>query len=177
MRAAPRDASVSPSDRTHDRTGDRASGSTQEGARERLRDPALPAARKSSARGVPAGLVPALLRTRPVASGEHFSAHGKAVDPDAARADAPMRGLLVVAVPKRVLRRAVDRNAMRRVAREAWRGSGLDRTPIVALVRMKRAPALAGSRARKLAARSELDRLFETLRRRFAVRTEGRPSA
>ncbi len=68
----------------------------------------------------------------------------------------------------RVMRRAVDRNAMRRVAREAWRAAGLDRSPIVAMLRMKRVPQVDGQRERKRVARCELDRLFALLRRRVA---------
>ncbi len=75
-----------------------------------------------------------------------------------------LRGRLIVAAPKRVLKRAVERNAMRRVAREAWRAAGLDRSTVVGLLRVRAAVASAqsgtGLPARKRLAREELDRLF-----------------
>ncbi len=134
VRVAPKDESASPSD----------------------------AAAARARRRLPPGIVPALLRTRPVAAGEWFSVHGRTF------AATGIRGVLIVAVPKRVMRRAVDRNAMRRVAREAWRAAGLDRSPIVAMLRMKRVPQVDGQRERKRVARCELDRLFALLRRRVA---------
>lgn len=111
-----------------------------------------------------------LLRTRPVASGPHFRVHANPVADDAIG----VRGRLVVTAPKRVLRRAVERNAMRRVAREAWHAAGLHRRPVVALLRVRAAFDVAepgaGLPARKRLARKELDRLFavtdEALRRR-----------
>lgn len=115
-----------------------------------------------------------LLRTRPVASGPHFGVHARAVTDDAAG----VRGRLIVAAPRRVLRRAVERNAMRRVAREAWRAAGLHRRPVVALLRIRGRFELdepgAGLPARKRLAREELDRLFvqadAALRRRGDLR-------
>lgn len=91
---------------------------------------------------------------------------------------AGLRGRLVVAAPKRVLKRAVERNAMRRVAREAWRAAGLDRSSVVGLLRVRAAIAppqsAAGLPARKRLARQELDRLFlaagAALRRRGTMK-------
>lgn len=130
---------------------------------------------KRSRRRVAPDIVPALLRTRPVVVGEHFSVHGKTLQQRArmpAEVSGPGSGFdtsaLIVAVPKRVLRRAVDRNAVRRVAREAWRAAALDRSPVVAMLRMKRDPQVAGLRERKRVVRGELDRLFATLRHRLA---------
>lgn len=100
-----------------------------------------------------------LLRTRPVASSPYFWIHVKNVAED----DAPhLRGRLIVTAPKRVLRRAVERNAIRRVAREAWRAAALHQGPAVALLRVRKAIAAPGTGlpARKRAARDELDRLF-----------------
>ncbi|MCO5099478.1 MAG: ribonuclease P protein component [Burkholderiaceae bacterium] len=115
-----------------------------------------------------------LLRTRPAASGRHFGLHLANVSDDLAG----LRGRLIVAAPKRVLKRAVERNAMRRVAREAWRAAGLDRRPVVGLLRVRAAfepaAAEAGLPARKRLARAELDQLFlaaqATLRRRECAR-------
>lgn len=121
---------------------------------------------------VPPGIVPMLLRTRPVASGPHFGVHARPVADDAAA----VRGRLIVTAPKRVLRRAVERNAMRRVAREAWRAAGLHLRPVVALLRVRAAFQLtergAGLPARKRLAREELDRLFATTD--TALRRSGR---
>jgi hypothetical protein len=109
---------------------------------------------------VPPGIVPMLLRTRPVASGRHFGVHVSPVADEAAH----VRGRLIVTAPKRVLKRAVERNAIRRVARESWRAAGLDRSPVVGLLRVRAAfvPSApgAGLPARKRLAREELDRLF-----------------
>jgi len=72
-------------------------------------------------------------------------------------------GVLFLAVPKRQLARAVDRNLVRRVAREAWRASGLSRAPIAVLVKLRRRPewfAQAGVRGRRRGVREELDALF-----------------
>jgi RNase P protein component len=105
-----------------------------------------------------------------VASGRHFGVHVNCVADDATA----VRGRLIVTAPKRVLKRAVERNAMRRVAREAWRAAGLDRSSVVGLLRVRAAivppDAGAGLPARKRLAREELDRLFlaagATLRKR-----------
>ena len=88
--------------------------------------------------------------------------HARAVAED----DPGVRGRLIVTAPKRVLRRAVERNAMRRVAREAWRAAGLHLRPVVALLRVRAAFQVAepgaGLPARKRLAREELDRIFAT---------------
>jgi hypothetical protein len=80
--------------------------------------------------------------------------------PDAGNACA---GVLFLAVPKRQLVRAVDRNLVRRIAREAWRASGLSRLPVAVLVKLRRRPdwfAQAGVRRRRKGVREELDALF-----------------
>jgi len=151
VRAAPKAGSASPSERPVSQTG------SPPGAE--------PADSRQQPRGnvstrVPPGIVPMLLRTRPVASGRHFGVHVNCV----ADNDRAVRGRLIVAAPKRVIKRAVERNAMRRVAREAWRAAGLDRTPLVGLLRVRAAivppDSAAGLPARKRLAREELDRLF-----------------
>ncbi|MBN9428167.1 MAG: ribonuclease P protein component [Burkholderiales bacterium] len=87
-----------------------------------------------------------MLRTRPVAAGEHFHVHCKPLPAGS--------GVLLMAVPKRLLARAVDRNLVRRLAREAWRGAGLHRQPLAAMVKLARRPAcLARSRVTAAAAR------------------------
>lgn len=91
-----------------------------------------------------------------------------------------------MAIPKRILRRAIDRNTVRRIAREAWRASvssvagaaGAQRAgvpgdatpgparaakPRTVLLRLMRRPerfAALGYRARKRLWRAELDALF-----------------
>lgn len=118
---------------------------------------------------MPKSIVPMLLRTRPVASGPWLRLHamriggqdeaharpapgGPESGPDAGRHPGSTdhtgrRGLLVVNVPKRFCRRAVERNAIRRVAREAWRASGLHDEPVDLLVRVHASPWTA-ARAR-----------------------------
>jgi len=151
VRAAPKAGSASPSERPVSQTGSPAS---VEPADTRLQP------RGNVSSRVPPGIVPMLLRTRPVASGRHFGVHVNRVADDAAA----VRGRLIVTAPKRVLKRAVERNAMRRVAREAWRAAGLDRSAAVGLLRVRAAivpsDAAAGLPACKRLAREELDRLF-----------------
>ena len=79
---------------------------------------------------------------------------------------------LAVAVPKRQLKRAVDRNALKRVAREAWRLApwGERARPQVLMLKLRRAEAewkTAGRSALKKAWRDEIDQLFSRLRRRL----------
>lgn len=77
----------------------------------------------------------------------------------------------MLAVAKRLLPRAVDRNTVRRIAREAWRHSGCAGTGVSAFIRLARVtPAWreVGDRARKRAMRDELDRLLASLRTRAA---------
>lgn len=71
-----------------------------------------------------------------------------------------------MAIAKKQLPRAVDRNALRRVMREAWRAARPDPTLSV-FVRLTRAsPAWreVGARARKRAWRTEFDELLASLR-------------
>jgi len=108
---------------------------------------------------VPPGIAAALLRTRPAVRGEHFSLHWKVLG------EAP--GVLFMAIPKRLMPRAVHRNAIRRVAREAWRAAALGSVPVAVMLRMTRAPAAGGARQRKAIARAEIDPALQALGRRF----------
>lgn len=111
----------------------------------------------------------ALSRRRPDLVSEHFAL--------ALMMRAPLDALhrparLGFAVPRRQLARAVDRNALKRVAREAWRHARWigARAPAVAIVKLRRAdPAWkqATHRTLKRAWRAELDDLFA----RAAART------
>ena len=68
-------------------------------------------------------------------------------------------GVLFLAVPKRQLARAVDRNLVRRIAREAWRAAGLARRPIAVLVKLRKRPdwfGAAGVRHKRRELRVEL---------------------
>lgn len=87
------------------------------------------------------------------------------------RVTTPVRGaaacggdILLMAVPKRLLARAVDRNTLRRIAREAWRArSGPARPRAPALLRLARRPSgfeTLTQRARKRLWREELDDLL-----------------
>ncbi|MGE0808684.1 MAG: ribonuclease P protein component [Burkholderiaceae bacterium] len=96
--------------------------------------------RRSPADRSPSRLAAALLRTRPAATGEHLHVHCRPLT------DLP--GILLMAVPKRVLARAVDRNLVRRLVREAWRAAALQQQPVALLVKLARRPAgLAATRA------------------------------
>lgn len=81
-------------------------------------------------------------------------------------------GRLAMSVPKRQLKRAVDRNALKRVAREAWRLApwGALARPQVVMVKLRRSEArwkVTGRAALKKAWRAELDELFSRLRCRI----------
>jgi RNase P protein component len=69
-----------------------------------------------------------------------------------------------MAIPKRLLKRAVDRNTLRRIAREAWRARSASCRPRApALLRLARRPAgfeTLTQRARKRLWREELDDLL-----------------
>ena len=113
---------------------------------------------------LPRGIVPTLLRARPAIGSEHFDLRWKMLGRSP--------GVLLMAVPRRVLPRAVDRNAVRRVAREAWRAASLGATPVVAMLRMTRRPVVRGARHRKALVRAELDAAFGTLGQRVAGRRQ-----
>ncbi len=92
----------------------------------------------------------------------------------------PARTRLGFSVPKRQLARAVDRNALKRVAREAWRHArwGSIRPPGAAMLKLRRADGQWKSTTRgalKKAWRAELDELFGRLVAR--VRTERRAAS
>ena len=88
--------------------------------------------------------------------------------PASGRACERSPGRLGFSVPKRQLARAVDRNMLKRVAREAWRHArwGSIRRPCAAMLKLRRTDAQWKSTPRgalKKAWRAELDALFERL--------------
>ena len=96
-----------------------------------------------------------LLRSRPVASTACFGLHRQLLP-----ADGPV---LLMSVPRRVLRRAVDRNVVRRIARESLRAQCRGACGLALMLKLKRVPQgfdVMASRARKARWREELDRLF-----------------
>lgn len=104
----------------------------------------------------------ALLASRPAYRSASFAVHGLAV----AQPDPNFAHTLIVSVPKRVLVRAVDRNMLKRIAREQWRAASRvsPRGPV--LLRLKREPPgfrEHGDRARKAAWRQELASLFSRI--------------
>jgi RNase P protein component len=90
-------------------------------------------------------------------------------------------GVLFLSVPKRHLARAIDRNLVRRIAREAWRAAGFATLPVAVMVKLRRRPgwfAAAGVRQRRRCLREELDRLFANralLRLSDTLRGDARP--
>ena len=98
-----------------------------------------------------------LARRRPFLTSPHF---GLAIE-----VPGPTGRKLGLAVPKRLLRRAVDRNACKRVAREAWRladWQGAER-PALALIKLRRSEPewkTMSARALRKAWRAELDELL-----------------
>lgn len=114
-----------------------------------------------SSPALPPDLVSSLLRSRPGVVGENFVMHWKLL-PTPTGGVRPT-GALFLAVPKRQLARAVDRNLVRRIAREAWRAAGFAGKPVAVLLKLRRRPewfAAAGVRQRRRALREELDALF-----------------
>jgi ribonuclease P protein component len=107
-------------------------------------------------------VVSRLVRSRPGAASEHFTLHWRSL-PDGSPESTGSTGLLLLGVPKRQLRRAVDRNLVRRLAREAWRSSGLSRGRLALLVKLRKRPdwfAEAGVQQKRRALREELDQLL-----------------
>lgn len=107
---------------------------------------------------VPAGRVNAgvLLKTRPVASTTCFGLHRRLMGTQ----DKP---ILLMSVPRRVLKRAVDRNTVRRLARESLRAAREQASGCALMLRLKRTPTgfeALSQRARKATWRAELERLF-----------------
>lgn len=123
----------------------------------------------------------ALARRRADLSSAHFGLAyalpeaGVQGDPPGRASAAGQR--IAISVPKRLLRRAVDRNAMKRVAREAWRLAdwGVSSTPAPrAMLKLRRAEAAwktMGRSAVKKAWRAEIDALLAQLLRRLAPST------
>lgn len=75
-------------------------------------------------------------------------------------------GQLLMAVPKRLLKRAVDRNAVRRAARQAWRDQVLALGPTsTALIRMTAKPADFEQSSRPQRKRQWREELVELMNR------------
>lgn len=100
-----------------------------------------------------------LARRRPDLTSPHF-----ALSFSRGMSDTASRPLFAMAVAKRLLPRAVDRNAMKRVTREAWRARCLRAPcPPVAFVRVRQVSAdwkRIPDGQRKRAWRAELDALL-----------------
>ncbi|NBS64941.1 MAG: hypothetical protein EBT33_11430 [Betaproteobacteria bacterium] len=123
-----------------------------------LEAPGGTAASNAAGRPVPGRRVnaSALLKTRPVASTACFGLHSRPTG-------SPDGSILLMSVPRRVLKRAVDRNTVRRLARESLRATGRQASGCALLLRLKRMPTgfeVLSQRARKAAWRAELARLF-----------------
>lgn len=98
----------------------------------------------------------ALLQSRPVATtplfGLHRQSSGGSGEP-----------VLLMSIPKRLLRRAVDRNTVRRIAREALRGMRIGAAGSALMLKLRRVPIgfdTLTQRSRKALWRVELDRVF-----------------
>ena len=97
--------------------------------------------------------------------------------PGASRRTGSRAGRLAISAPKRQLRHAVDRNAFKRVAREAWRladwpaGGDPQNLPPLAMLKLRRSEPewkTIGRAALKRIWRAELDELLARLLRRLA---------
>jgi len=96
------------------------------------------------------------------------------VAPDALGVAAPIAPRFAVSAPKRHLKRAVDRNTLKRVAREAWRLADwpVGGRPRVAMLKLRRTdPAwkTMGKSAVKKGWRAEIDALLVRLIRRIST--------
>jgi ribonuclease P protein component len=120
----------------------------------------------------------ALARRRADVSSAHFGLAFMMTEADGVVASVPHgKGRLGMSVPKRQLKLAVDRNALKRVAREAWRLAPWDELPRpqVVMVKLRRSEPqwkTTGRAALKKAWRAELDELFSRLRRRVQSQTQ-----
>jgi ribonuclease P protein component len=72
---------------------------------------------------------------------------------------------LVMSIPKRLLKRAVLRNAVKRVVREAWRASERSKYPAAntLLLKLTRVPSFTNTTALKRSIRIDVDQLFSQL--------------
>lgn len=117
----------------------------------------------------------ALSRRRPDLTSPHFGVVTSGHEP------APSEPRLGFAVPKRHLPRAVDRNAVKRVAREAWRLASWGNTsrPAIAMIKLRAIEPhwkqLPGRTLKKLW-RAELDELIARWQRRAASPRAGSAS-
>jgi len=125
-----------------------------------------------------------LARRRPDLSSTHFGVSFVATgDAELPRSGPASLGKLGFSVPKRLLRRAVDRNALKRVAREAWRHARWNTVARpAAMIKLRRVDAqwkTASRSALKKAWRGELDELIRRLvsRLRADQRQAQAPSA
>ena len=102
---------------------------------------------------------------------------GSELSPGASRRSVSRAGRLAISAPKRQLRHAVDRNAFKRVAREAWRladwpaGGDPRQLPPLAMLKLRRSEPewkTIGRAALKRLWRAEIDELLARLLRRLA---------
>lgn len=129
------------------------SGAGPGGAVQTLAEPSPVAKVAVPSRRVNAGV---LLKTRPVASTTCFGLHLRATA-------GPVEPILLMSVPRRLLKRAVDRNTVRRLARESLRTTREQAVGCALMLRLKRTPTgfeALSQRARKAAWRAELERVF-----------------
>lgn len=125
----------------------------------------------------------ALARRRADISSAHFGIAFQMTEslPDSGEVRA--RGdRIAVSAPKRQLKLAVDRNALKRVAREAWRLApwAMSGRPQVILLRLRRAEAdwkNMGRATLKKAWRAEIDELLGRLMRRLVASAGESPGA
>ena len=118
----------------------------------------------------------ALSRRRPDLSSGHFGlviVTGRPLSPGQTLDRHPLPEALGFAVPKRLVKGAVERNALKRVAREAWRAASwpAKHRPVRALIKLRRAEGewkQMPIRTLKKVWRTELDELLARLDRQGA---------
>lgn len=125
----------------------------------------------------------ALARRRADISSAHFGIAFQMTEslPDSGEVRARV-DRIAVSAPKRQLKLAVDRNALKRVAREAWRLApwAMSGRPQVILLRLRRAEAdwkNMGRATLKKAWRAEIDELLGRLMRRLVASAGESPGA
>ena len=103
----------------------------------------------------------AALKTRPVARSSLLVLnHKRSSRSESESGQAPLRPKLGLIVSKRFLKKAVDRNAVKRVAREAFRHQSAQLPPGYYVIRLHRRPEDMSTRAFKKLLRAECDTLL-----------------
>ena len=121
---------------------------------------------KGTKTGVKPGARPGGKARRPALTSDHFSLTWRRCDPSRAVVAIHRAPRLMMAVAKKLMPRAIDRNTVRRIARESWRAVAGRHPDLDLFVRLQAKPlawAALPDGQRKRACRLELDGLLARL--------------